>query len=195
MLRSFTIAEGVLLVVLGVLALLSPVIASFAVAMLVGVAFLVGGIVGWINNLTRRRQLQPWLVIARLVVSTLFVLAGASMLHAFAGGGLPVLAQVAALSLAIGVVFLVEGLVAVVTAVSHRQISGWVWGLLNGLATLALGLLILTMQPTALLPVLGILVGVSFVFSGVDLIVFGSRLHPSIDVSSLRGEGRPGLLG
>ena len=195
MLRSFTIAEGVLLVVLGVLALLSPVIASFAVAMLVGVAFLVGGIVGWINNLTRRRQLQPWLVIARLVVSTLFVLAGASMLHAFADGGLPVLAQVAALSLAIGVVFLVEGLVAVVTAVSHRQISGWVWGLLNGLATLALGLLILTMQPTALLPVIGILVGVSFVFSGIDLIVFGSRLHPSIDVSSLRGEGRPGLLG
>lgn len=186
MLRSFTIAEGVLLVVLGVLALLSPVIASFAVAILVGVAFLVGGIVGWINNLTRRRQLQPWLVVARLVVSTLFLLAGASMLQSFAGGGLPVLAQVAALSLAIGVVFLVEGLVAVVTAVSHRQISGWIWGLLNGLATLVLGVLILTMQPLALLPVLGILVGVSFVFSGIDLIVFGSRLHPSIDVSSLR---------
>jgi uncharacterized membrane protein HdeD (DUF308 family) len=195
MLRSFTIAEGVLLVVLGVLALLSPVMASFAVTILVGVAFLVGGIVGWINNLTRRRQLQPWLVVARLVVSTLFLLAGVSMLQSFAGGGLPVLAQVAALSLAIGVVFLVEGLVAVVTAVSHRQISGWIWGLLNGLATLVLGLLILTMQPAALLPVLGILVGVSFVFSGIDLIVFGSRLHPSIDVSSLRGEGRPGLLG
>jgi uncharacterized membrane protein HdeD (DUF308 family) len=195
MLRSFTIAEGVLLVVLGVLALLSPVIASFAVTILVGVAFLVGGIIGWINNLTRRRQLQPWLVVARLVVSTLFLLAGASMLQSFAGGGLPLLAQVAALSLAIGVVFLVEGLVAIVTAISHRQISGWIWGLINGLATLVLGLLILNMQPAALLPVLGILVGVSFVFSGVDLIVFGSRLHPSIDVSSLRGEGRPGGLG
>lgn len=195
MLRSFTIAEGVLLMVLGVLALLSPVIASFAVTILVGVAFLVGGIIGWINNLTRRRQLQPWLVVARLVVSTLFLLAGASMLQSFAGGGLPLLAQVAALSLAIGVVFLVEGLVAIVTAISHRQISGWIWGLINGLATLVLGLLILNMQPAALLPVLGILVGVSFVFSGVDLIVFGSRLHPSIDVSSLRGEGRPGGLG
>lgn len=195
MLRSFTIAEGVLLVVLGVLAILSPVIASFAVTILVGVAFLVGGIIGWINNLTRRRQLQPWLVVARLVVSTLFLLAGASMLQSFAGGGLPLLAQVAALSLAIGVVFLVEGLVAIVTAISHRQISGWIWGLINGLATLVLGLLILNMQPAALLPVLGILVGVSFVFSGVDLIVFGSRLHPSIDVSSLRGEGRPGGLG
>ena len=41
-LRSFTIAEGILLLVLGVLALLFPVIASAWVTVVVALAFLVG---------------------------------------------------------------------------------------------------------------------------------------------------------
>ena len=52
-LRSFTIAEGILLLVLGVLALLFPVIASAWVTVIVALAFLVGGIFGWINSLNR----------------------------------------------------------------------------------------------------------------------------------------------
>jgi hypothetical protein len=42
-LRSFTIAEGILLLVLGLLALLFPVIASAWVTVIVALAFLVGG--------------------------------------------------------------------------------------------------------------------------------------------------------
>jgi len=51
-LRAFTLAEGVLLLVLGLLALLFPLIASAWVTLVVAVAFLVGGIVGWINTST-----------------------------------------------------------------------------------------------------------------------------------------------
>ena len=44
-LRSFTLAEGVMLLVLGVLALVFPVLASKWVTAVVAIAFLVGGLV------------------------------------------------------------------------------------------------------------------------------------------------------
>ena len=76
MFKSFTIAEGILLIVLGVLALIAPIKASFIVTAVLGVVFLVGGIIGWINNLSRSRGMKGWLVFWRLVVSTLFLVAG-----------------------------------------------------------------------------------------------------------------------
>ena len=59
----------------------------------------------------------------------------------------------------------------------NRQVKGWGWGLTNGLVTLILGLLILTMKPLALMGVLGLLVGISFLFSGIDLLVFSASFH------------------
>ena len=55
-LRSFTVAEGILLLVLGVLALIFPMIASAWVTVVVALAFLVGGIIGWVNSLNRSRH-------------------------------------------------------------------------------------------------------------------------------------------
>ena len=58
MFKSFTIAEGILLIVLGVLALIAPIKASFVVTAILGVVFLVGGIIGWINGLSRSRRMK-----------------------------------------------------------------------------------------------------------------------------------------
>ena len=180
-LRAFTLAEGILLLVLGALALLFPVIASAWVAVVVALAFLVGGLVGWVNNLMRARRLSRWHCFWRLVVSTLFVVTGGWIIQQFSSGLVPAAAQVAALAYAIGLVFLIEGVVATVVSVSHRQMAGWGWGLANGLVTLLLGLIIVTMQGPALLTVLGILVGISFLFSGVDLLVFSASFHADGD--------------
>jgi uncharacterized membrane protein HdeD (DUF308 family) len=176
-LRSFTIAEGILMLVLGLLALLFPILASAGVTVIVAIAFLVGGIVGWINNLNRSRRLGRWHCFWRLVVSTLFLVIGAWILLQFQSGILPAAAQVAALATAIGIVFLVEGLVAAIVSFSHTRQAGWGWGLANGIVTLILGLLILTMHTAGLLSVIGILVGISFLFSGVDLLVFSASFH------------------
>ena len=176
-LKAFTLFEGVLMLVLGILALVFPVRSSGVITAVVAVAFLVGGLVGWVSNLMRAKQLARWLSFWRLVVSSVFLVAGASMIQQLAKGSFSSLLPVMSLTLAIGIVFLVEGLVAVVVSLSHRQVSGWGWGLLNGLVTLTLGGLILSMSPAGLMPVLGILVGVSFLFSGVDLLVFSANFH------------------
>jgi len=178
-LRAFTLAEGILLLVLGVLALLFPVIASAWVTVVVALAFLVGGIVGWVNNLNRSRRLSRWHCFWRLVVSTLFLVTGAWIIQQFSAGLVPAAGQVAALAFAIGIVFLVEGVVSAIVSLSHRDMSGWGWGLANGIVTFILGLLIVTMKVGGLLSVLGILVGISFLFSGIDLLVFSAAFHGS----------------
>lgn len=181
-LRSFTIAEGILLLALGVIALLFPVLASAGLTVVVAIAFLLGGIIGWVNNLNRSRRLGRVHTFLRLVVSTLFVVTGFWILRGFGAGVLPAAQQVASLAFAIGVVFLVEGVVTTIVALSHRETAGWGWGLANGAVTIALGLLIVTMNPAGLLSVLGILVGISFLFSGIDLLLFSAAFHG--------GEGR-----
>ncbi|MEI7664715.1 MAG: DUF308 domain-containing protein [Synechococcaceae cyanobacterium ELA263] len=176
-LRGLTLAEGILMVVLGVLALIFPLLASVWVTAVVAIAFLVGGLVGWINTLTRAARLQRLVTFGRLVVASLFLVAGLWMVNQLAAGPLTAAIQVAGLALALAVVFLLEGLMATVVALSHRQVRGWGWGLANGLVTMILGLLILTIKPVNLLSVLGLLVGISFIFSGIDLLSFSASFH------------------
>ena len=185
-LRSYTIAEGILLLVLGLLALIFPVVASAWVTVVVALAFLVGGIIGWVNNLNRARRLSRWHCFWRLVVSTLFLVTGAWIIQQFSAGIVPAAAQVTALAFAIGIVFLVEGVVAIIVSLSHTDMPGWGWGLANGVVTLLLGLIIVTMRAGGLLSVLGILVGISFLFSGIDLLVFSAAFH-ELDRSDAAG--------
>jgi len=96
---------AILLLVLGVLALIFPMIASAWVTVVVALAFLVGGLIGWVNSLNRSRQLSKWHCFWRLVVSTLFVVTGAWIIQQFSAGVEPAAAQVAALAFAIGIVF------------------------------------------------------------------------------------------
>lgn len=176
-LKGFTQAEGVMMIVLGVLALSFPMIASAWVTVMVAVGFLVAGIIGWFNNLSRSARLSRWHCFWRLVVSALLMVAGIWMLWQFKSGLIPAALQIKALAMAIGIVFLVEGIVMSIVSLTHRLSHGWGWGLANGLITLVLGLMILTMSPAGLLSVLGLLVGISFIFSGIDLLGFSSRFH------------------
>ena len=176
-LKAFTLFEGVLMLVLGVLALIFPVLASAWIAVIVAVGFLVGGIVGWVSNLARSSQLGRWYCFSRLVISTLFIVVGAWMIQQFRGGPLEGGLVVASLAFAIGIVFILEGVVSMLVALGHTRVSGWGWGLLNGIVTLILGVMIVTMQAWGLLWVIGVLVGISFLFSGIDLLAFSASFH------------------
>ncbi|MFM7464993.1 MAG: HdeD family acid-resistance protein [Cyanobium sp.] len=176
-LKGLTQAEGIVMIVLGLLALLFPVIASAGVTVMVAVAFLVAGLMGWIDTFTRGRRLTRWHGLLRLIVASLFLYAGLWMLLQFKAGVMPAATQIKALATAVGLVFLFEGVVMSILALGHQRVKGWGWGLLNGVVTLVLGLLILTMSPAGLLSVLGLLVGISFLFSGFDLLGFSARLH------------------
>ena len=179
-LKAFAIVEGILLIILGVIALIFPVIASVWVTGVIAVVFLVGGVVGWISNLARSKRLGRWICFWRLVVSTLFIGAGASMLSSF-NSAAELKDQVISLSLVVGIVFLVEGVVAFFNGLSHSNRPGAGWAVANGVITFILGLLIVTLNSWNLVWVLGMLVGISLLFSGIDLIAFSSTIHNDQD--------------
>lgn len=176
-LRTYTVAEGILMLVLGTLALIFPFVASVWLTAVVAVVFLVAGLFGGINTLVRARQLTGSHAFWRLVVAALLVITGSWMATRLASGPAEAVSQVAALALAIGVVFFVEGAVATLVSLGNRHVRGWSWGLVNGVVTVLLGILILTMQRLTLQWVLGILVGISFLLSGIDLLTFGASFH------------------
>ena len=178
--KAFAITEGILLIILGIIALTFPVIASVWVTGVIAVVFLVGGVVGWISNLARSKRMGRWICFWRLVVSTLFIVAGASMISNFRSPA-EAAEQVATLSLTIGIVFLVEGVVAFFNGLSHSKRPGAGWAIANGVITFILGLMIVTLKFWGLLWVLGALVGISFLFSGIDLIAFSSTIHNDQD--------------
>ena len=181
-LRRFTLAEGALMLSLGTLALIFPLVASVWLTGVVALVFLVAGVVSWITTLARARHLSGSHAFGRFVVATLLVLTGIWMVSQLIASPVAATSQVAALALAAGVVFVLEGIVASVFALSHSHIHGWGWGLVNGMATLAIGGLILTLQPSQLPWMLGLLVGISFLFSGLDLLGFRVRFHPMASV-------------
>jgi uncharacterized membrane protein HdeD (DUF308 family) len=77
------------------------------------------------------------------------------MLLQFKAGLIPAALQLKALATAVGIVFLAEGVVMAVVSLSNRSTAGWAWGLVNGLVSLVLGLLILSMGPAGLLHAAG----------------------------------------
>ncbi|WP_115070031.1 DUF308 domain-containing protein [Synechococcus sp. UW179B] len=178
--KAFAIAEGILLIILGIIALIFPVIASVWVTGVIAVVFLVGGVVGWISNLARSKRMGRWICFWRLVVSTLFIVAGASMFSSF-NSAAALKDQVISLSLVVGIVFLVEGVVAFFNGLAHSNRPGAGWAVANGVITFILGLLIVTLNSWNLVWVLGMLVGISLLFSGIDLIALSSTIHNDQD--------------
>ncbi len=176
-LRRFTWLEGGSMLVLGTLALLFPLIVSFWITGVVAVVFVVAGVVRWITTVGRARCLSRTHAISSFVMATLMVLGGIWMATRLADGPAAGAAPVTALALAAGVMVLLEGMLASVFSLGHRHIPGWGWGLLNGLTTLVIGGGLLSLNVSALPRMLGVLVGISFLFSGLDLLGFHLRFH------------------
>ncbi|MBM5815017.1 MAG: hypothetical protein FJ083_00065 [Cyanobacteria bacterium K_Offshore_surface_m2_239] len=172
-----TLLEGGVMVLLGASALLFPWVASIWLTGVVAMVFLVSGLVTGITTGFRARRLSVPHAFWRFVLATLLVLAGLWMVGQLASGPIAASRQVGNLARVAGLVFVLEGLAASVFSLNHRRIRGWGWGLVNGLGTLALGIVLLSLRLSHLPWMVGILVGMSFLFSGLDLLLFGRRFH------------------
>jgi len=154
--------EGIVLVILGLLAILVPQIASLAVTILLGWLFLVSGVLGLVASFWARGAPGFWW---SLLSAVLTIVVGVLLL------GWPV-AGVLSLTYLLIAFFFIEGVASVMFAVEHRRelTNGWVWMLLSGIVTLALGVIILAGLPGTAAWALGLLVGIDMVFGGSALV-------------------------
>jgi uncharacterized membrane protein HdeD (DUF308 family) len=147
----------ILLIVLGLFVMASPVASSIGVAITVGTLLLVAGAVQFIHAF-RYTGVGP--VVWRLLVAICYLVAGMYLVTH------PVLG-LAGLTLALGAFFFSKGFLDIVTYFSTSKAVGSGWILLDGVITLLLGMMIWSRWPISSLWVIGTLVGLGMLMSGV----------------------------
>lgn len=157
---------GVLLIILGVLALFTPLATGLSVAMAIGILLLVSG-VAQLFLAFRGGSLGAAIGIALL--GLLAILCGGYMLMQPG-------AALGALTLLLAGFFFVQGLIEVVNAFGARPAQGWGWLLTSGIVSVLLALMIWQQFPISGAWAVGTLVGVRLLMSGAVLLGIGSAV-------------------
>jgi uncharacterized membrane protein HdeD (DUF308 family) len=153
------------LILLGTVVLGSVVVASLAVAVVIGGLILAGGLVESVGAFWSRRWSGFFL---HLLSGVLSIVIGVLFLTRPVGA-------LEALTLLTAGFLLVGGMFKIAAAASLR-FESWAWPLFGGLIDATLGILILLDFPASALWVLGMFLGISMVFRGVNWIGLGFAL-------------------
>ncbi len=158
---GWVIALSIALIILGVLAIISPTIASAFFTSVMGWLTLVSGIVMIVQSFQSKPVRGFWL---NLVVGIFYAIAGIYILF-------NIVSAVLALTLAFGILFVVEGIFTIIMAFTNRAGHRMSWLVaLNGVVTLILGILVLNHFPSSALWLIGLYVGISLLMSGISLL-------------------------
>lgn len=154
--------EGILLALLGLAAMIVPPLASLAVAIFLGWAFLISGVAGLVITYWAREMPGFWW---SLFSAALAVLAGLVLLARPVQG-------VLTLTIVVGAYFLIEGVTTIMYALEHRrELSGrWSWLLVSGLMDILISFLIIAGLPGSAEWAIGLLVGINLVIGGASLV-------------------------
>jgi uncharacterized membrane protein HdeD (DUF308 family) len=156
------LAEGILLAVMGLAALIVPQFASLAVTILLGWLFLISGIGGLIVTFLARAMPGFWW---SLISAALAVLAGLVLLAKPMQGTLT-------LTIVVGAYFLAEGVATILYALAHRRelSERWSWLLIGGAMDIIIAGLIIAGLPGSAEWAIGLLAGLNLMFGGATLI-------------------------
>jgi uncharacterized membrane protein HdeD (DUF308 family) len=156
------LVEGIVLVVLGILAILVPMAAGIAITIILGWLFLVSGVVGLVTTFWARHAPGFWWALVSAVLATA---AGIVLLLWPVKG-------VVSLTLLLIVFFVIEGVASIMYAFEHKKdlSSRWGWMLVSGIIDLVLAAMIYAGLPSTAEWALGLLVGINMLFGGTSLI-------------------------
>jgi uncharacterized membrane protein HdeD (DUF308 family) len=154
--------QGIVLMVLGVLAVAEPNVATLAVTLFVGWLFFIAGIFR-AASAWHSRQMPgfAW----SMLTAILSVALGLILI-------LRPLAGVLTLTMVLVAFFIIEGIASILGAIQHRQhLRSWVWVLFSGVVDLFLAYLIWIGWPSSADWVIGLLVGINMLFFGLALVM------------------------
>ena len=159
---KLVLAQGILLMVFGLLAVAMPNTATLAVEIFVGWLFFIAGIFRAVS-VWHARQMPGfgWSMLSALLAVLLGLILIARPL-----------AGVLTLTMVLIAFFVLEGITAIVVAVQHREhLRSWGWVLFSGIVDLLLAYLIWAGWPNSTDWAIGLLVGINMVFLGLSLLM------------------------
>jgi uncharacterized membrane protein HdeD (DUF308 family) len=166
----WSIALSVLMIIAGVLAIAIPAVAGVAIALIVAWLLILSGVAHWAFAWhTRGAGAFVW----ELILGAVYVLIGGYVLmHPVAG--------LASLTLALAAYLFVEAILEWFLAFRLRPRPGSGWLMFDGIITLILAIMIASTWPSNTDWVLGTLVGISMLFSGVTRLMLSLAAHHGV---------------
>ncbi len=161
---------GVAMVLVGILALLFPVVTTVAATYMIGWVLIFAGLVTLLGAFSVQGT-GPFF--GELLLALLKLGLGVYLLR---HPGVSIIF----ITLVLAAVFMVDGAVKLGFAIEMRQRGGWFWMVLSALVSIAAGLLIAAGLPETSLFVLGLLVGINFLGTGISLIMLSRSPAPAI---------------
>ena len=154
------LAQGVIMMILGVLAVLVPNVATLAIEIVIGALFLIGGLIRLFTLGARRSVPGYWWAIT---VAVLAVILGVLLLAKPLEGTVT-------LTIILVAFFVAEGILSILVAFQiYRPVKNWLWILISGLVDLLLAYLIWLGWPDSAAWAIGLLVGINMFFFGLSL--------------------------
>ena len=154
------IAMGSLLLLLGFLAMASPLVAGVSVAMMVGIMLLIGGMGQLVF------AFKSGMGLASILFAVLTIAIGGYML---ANPD----AALGSLTIFLAVYLIVSGFAEIMVSYQARPTPGAGWAMFSGFLSLVLGGLIWSQFPLSGAWAIGILLGIRLFFTGTSLLMLG----------------------
>jgi uncharacterized membrane protein HdeD (DUF308 family) len=159
--RTWFIILGIVLVILGVLAIVFPLASTIVAKTFLGWLLLIGGVVQVVQAFSTQKWGQ---FILNLIIGILYVLVGGWL--AF----FP-LTGIITLTILLAAVFIVGGILEIGMSFRMRAASGWFWMLISGVIGILAGILIFAGLPDTAAWALGLVAGVNLITSGLAYIL------------------------
>lgn len=176
---NWVIGLSVLLVLLGTLAIFSPMFASAFFTVMIGWIALISGITMIIQSFRSQPVRGFWLT---LIIGIFYSLTGIFIIF-------NILKAAALLTLSFGILFIAEGIITIIMAFVNRVGHTMSWlVVLNGITTLILGILVINGWPSSTLWFIGLYVGISILFSGVSLLAAALAARKVVDTKAIDTE-------
>jgi uncharacterized membrane protein HdeD (DUF308 family) len=161
--RGWLITGAILSLLVGLLALSSPLFFSLLIVRFLGAFALASGLISLFLAVFGRDVVPRGL---NAVFAIVRIGAGLALLYCVPSG-------LTLITLVFAVYLMVEGIICIFGAFKIRGRGGWVFMLVNGIATLALGLMVYAHWPSGSAWILGFFFGISLLFHGFSQLMLG----------------------
>ncbi len=164
---TWSLVLSVLMIAAGVLAIAAPVVAGVALTAIVGWLLAFSGALHFVFAWRAGRASS---VVWEILLGVLYGAIGFYLVaHPLAG--------LASLALALAMYLVIEGVLELVLSFQLRPAPGSGWLILDGIVTLVLALMIWSTWPSSSLWVVGTIVGISMLFSGISRLVLSMQVR------------------
>lgn len=161
--RTLLIASGILFLLVGLAAMLLPVLFTAVIVKFLAWIVLFSGVISLVMALIGKHKNYRLMEILSGIIR---IAAGIALLSCLT-------LSAVFITMVFAIYLAVEGLSVIVTSLKMRGTPGWIWTMMSGIAALALGLLVYAGWPSSSFSILGYFFGINLVFKGAAQFALG----------------------